>query len=89
VVSLSFKVGAGLGGVRRRSLCPATACTNRPVASRTFGEPDKTNLEVQDEWQVTNRRYLSEGSMAKIYQTDIDDQTTKEVRARSKELLAS
>lgn len=27
-------------------------------------------LEVHDEWQVAERRYLSEGSMAKIYETD-------------------
>ena len=36
-------------------------------------------LEVHDEWQVTDRRYLSEGSMAKIYQTDNDVHDDKEV----------
>jgi putative transposase len=45
-------------------------------------------LEVHDEWQVTERRYLSEGSMAKIYETGNDDKTHKEVGATSKELLA-
>ena len=45
-------------------------------------------IEVHDEWQVAERRYLSEGSMAKIYETDNDDKTNKEVGANSKELLA-
>src|SRR5207248_9097195 len=37
-------------------------------------------LEVHDEWQVTDRRYLSEGSMAKLYEIDNDDGNTKEDR---------
>jgi transposase-like protein len=45
-------------------------------------------LEVHDEWQVTDRRYLSEGSMAKIYETDNDDGNDKEVGPRNNELLA-
>jgi transposase-like protein len=45
-------------------------------------------IEVHDEWQVTERRYLSEGSMAKIYETDNDDGSRKEVGTTSKELLA-
>jgi putative transposase len=45
-------------------------------------------LEVHDEWQVTDRRYLSEGSMAKLDQTDNDDGDTKEVGPRTNELLA-
>ena len=36
-------------------------------------------LEVHDEWQVTDRRYLSEGSMAKLYQNDNTEPNTKEV----------
>jgi putative transposase len=44
-------------------------------------------LEVHDEWQVSDRRYLSEGSMAKIYESDQDDDTRKEVGS-TKELLA-
>jgi putative transposase len=44
-------------------------------------------IEVHDEWQVTERRYLSEGSMAKIYETD-NDGNRKEVGTTSKELLA-
>jgi transposase-like protein len=45
-------------------------------------------LEVHDEWQVTDRRYLSEGSMAKLYEIDNDDGITKEVGPRTNELLA-
>ena len=45
-------------------------------------------LEVHDEWQVTERRYLSEGSMAKLFAIDNDDGDTKEVGAKSNELLA-
>jgi putative transposase len=30
-------------------------------------------VETHDEWQVTERRYLSEGSMAKLYNTDQTD----------------
>ena len=46
-------------------------------------------LEIHDEWQVTDRRYLSEGSMAKLYAIDNDDTNTKEVGPRTNELLAS
>jgi putative transposase len=45
-------------------------------------------LEVHDEWQVTDRRYLSEGSMAKLYEIDNDENITKEVGPRTNELLA-
>jgi transposase-like protein len=45
-------------------------------------------LEVHDEWQVTERRYLSEGSMAKLYETDNDRSDQKEVGTKSNELLA-
>jgi putative transposase len=45
-------------------------------------------LEVHDEWQVAERRYLSEASMAKIYETDNDGVDDKEVGTKTKELLA-
>jgi putative transposase len=45
-------------------------------------------LEVHDEWQVSERRYLSEASMAKLYESDNDGADTKEVGAKTKELLA-
>jgi len=45
-------------------------------------------LEVHDEWQISERRYLSEGSMAKLSATDNTDTITKEVGATSKQLLA-
>ncbi len=44
--------------------------------------------EAHDEWAVAERRYLSEGSMAQIYETDDDGATTKEVE-EAKHLLAS
>ena len=37
---------------------------------------------------VTDRRYLSEGSMAKLYEIDNDDAHDKEVGPRTNELLA-
>jgi transposase-like protein len=46
-------------------------------------------IETHDEWAVAERRYLSEGSMAKIYETDNDGATTKEVGTETKALLAS
>jgi len=45
-------------------------------------------LEVHDEWQVSERRYLSEASMAKLYETDQHGVDDKEVGAKTKELLA-
>ena len=46
-------------------------------------------LEIHDEWAVTDRRYLSEGSMAKLHEIDNDALDTKEVGPRTNELLAS
>ncbi len=46
-------------------------------------------LEVHDEWAVAERRYLSEASMAKLYQNDNDGSKRKEVGKKTKELLAS
>jgi hypothetical protein len=40
-------------------------------------------LEVHDEWQVTERRYLSEASMAKLYENDNDGADPKEVGAKT------
>jgi transposase-like protein len=45
-------------------------------------------LEVHDEWQVAERRYLSEGSMAKLTQTGHDPARPKEVRRATAELVA-
>jgi putative transposase len=45
-------------------------------------------LEVHDEWQIAERRYLSEASMAKLYESDNDGAETKEVGPNTKELLA-
>jgi putative transposase len=46
-------------------------------------------LEVHDEWQVAERRYLSEGSMAKLTQTSDDGPRPKEVRRATAELVAT
>ena len=45
-------------------------------------------LEVHDEWQIAERRYLSEASMAKLYETDNYGVESKEVGTKTKELLA-
>jgi putative transposase len=45
-------------------------------------------LEVHDEWAIAERRYLSEGSMARLDPTG-DDQLTKEVDGARSLLLAS
>ncbi len=45
-------------------------------------------IEVHDEWQVAERRYLSEASMAKLRESDNDGGDRKEVGAETKALLA-
>jgi putative transposase len=44
-------------------------------------------IEAHDEWQVAERRYLSEGSMAKLTATGDDDPRPKEVRRATAELV--
>jgi putative transposase len=46
-------------------------------------------IEAHDEWQVAERRYLSEGSMAKLTQTGDDRRRPKEVRRATAELVAT
>ena len=46
-------------------------------------------IEAHDEWQVAERRYLSEGSMAKLATTNDDDQRPKEVRRATAELVTT
>ena len=46
-------------------------------------------IEAHDEWQVAERRYLSEGSMAKLTQTGDDAARPKEVRRATVELVAT
>jgi putative transposase len=46
-------------------------------------------LEAHDEWQVAERRYLSEGSMAKLAATDHDAARPKEVGRATAELVAT
>jgi putative transposase len=44
-------------------------------------------IEAHDEWQVAERRYLPEGSMAKLTATGDDDPRPKEVRRATAELV--
>jgi putative transposase len=46
-------------------------------------------IEAHDEWQVAERRYLSEGSMAKLTQTGDDGRQPKEVKRATAELVAT
>jgi putative transposase len=46
-------------------------------------------IEAHDEWQVAERRYLSEGSMAKLTQTGDDGRRPKEVKRATTELVAT
>jgi putative transposase len=46
-------------------------------------------VEAHDEWQVAERRYLSEGSMAKLTQTSDDGRRPKEVKRATAELVAT
>jgi putative transposase len=46
-------------------------------------------IEAHDEWQVAERRYLSEGSMAKLAQIGDDGRRPKEVRRATAELVAT
>jgi putative transposase len=46
-------------------------------------------IEAHDEWQVAERRYLSEGSMAKLTQTGDDSRRPKEVKRATAELVAT
>ena len=46
-------------------------------------------IEAHDEWQVAERRYLSECSMAKLTQTSDDGPRPKEVRRAPAELVTT
>jgi putative transposase len=46
-------------------------------------------IEAHDEWQVAERRYLSEGSMAKLTTTGDDARRPKEVKRATAELVTT
>jgi putative transposase len=46
-------------------------------------------IEAHDEWQVAERRYLSEGSMAKLTTAGDDGRRPKEVKRATAELVAT
>ena len=58
---------------------------NEPAITRLAGS---VLLEVHDEWQISERRYLSEGSMAKLAQTSNTDTVADQLKGRTNELLA-
>jgi putative transposase len=45
-------------------------------------------IEAHDEWQIADRRYLSEGSMALLTPISDDHRRPKEVRRATAELVA-
>jgi hypothetical protein len=49
----------------------------------------QTTQPQHSQWQVAERRYLSEGSMAKLTQTGDDDPRPKEVKRAPAELVAT
>jgi hypothetical protein len=51
--------------------------------------PKPSAHEAHDEWQVAERRYLSEGSMTKLTQTGDDDRRPKEVNRATAELVTT
>jgi putative transposase len=46
-------------------------------------------IEAHDEWQIADRRYLSEASMALLTPISDDDRQPKEVRRATAELVAT
>ena len=46
-------------------------------------------IEAHDEWQIADRRYLSEGSMALLTPIGDDAAPAKEVKGATAELVAS
>ena len=46
-------------------------------------------IETHDEWQIADRRYLSEGSMALLSPISDDSRQPKEVRRAPTELVAT
>jgi putative transposase len=54
-----------------------------------YGWPGAVLIEAHDEWQVAERRYLSEGSMAKLIKNGDDAARPKEVRRATAELVAT
>jgi len=49
----------------------------------------QTTQPRDSQWQVSDRRYLSEGSMAKLTPTSDDDRRPKEVKRATAELVAT
>ncbi|MGQ0678642.1 MAG: transposase, partial [Actinomycetota bacterium] len=46
-------------------------------------------MEIQDEWAVADKRYLSQVSMEKLYENRNDEPEPKELKGGGQELRAS
>jgi hypothetical protein len=85
------QAGTGSSGdrSRRRHTTAANGRVESASATGTSLAGDHQTTQPRDsQWQVT-RRYLSEGSMAKLTQTSDDDRRPKEVKRATAELVAT
>jgi hypothetical protein len=60
-----------------------------PLPASAWQAITQTTQPRDSQWQVAERRYLSEGSMAKLTQTSDDGPRPKEVRRAPAELAAT
>ena len=60
-----------------------------PLPAPAWQAITQTTQPRDSQWQVAERRYLSEGSMAKLTQTRDDDRRPKEVKRAAAELVAT
>ena len=87
------QAGTGSSGDRSRRRHTTAAANGRVESAFDTGvslagdHPDRPTKDSQ--WQVSDRRYLSEGSMAKLATTNDDDQRPKEVKRATAELVAT
>ena len=60
-----------------------------PLPAPAWQAITQTTQPRDAQWQVSDRRYLSEGSMAKLTPTSDDDRRPKEVKRATAELVAT
>ena len=86
------QAGTGSSGDRSRRRHTHGGQWQSRVSPRYRRQPGRRSPDhpTQDsQWQVGDRRYLSEGSMAKLTQTSDDAARPKEVRRAAAELVAT